>query len=124
MGRPRKEVDGNEVRRLATIGCTQVDIARYFGVDEKTIRNRFSDDYSLGREAGKLSLRRMQFKAAARGSVPMLIHLGKTVLGQTDRLDVTTGNQPVARWFERVHNPRDEGIPRPIEADEGPDVPG
>ena len=33
-----------------------------------------------------MSLRRMQWKSAREGSVPMLIHLGKYHLGQTDKV--------------------------------------
>jgi hypothetical protein len=115
MGRPRKEIDGVQVRKLATIGCTQVDIAEYFGVDEKTIRNRFSEDFSLGKADGKYSLRRMQWKQAAGGSDKMLIHLGKVYLGQTDKLDITSDGKPVTRWFERVHNGRDGPVLPPTE---------
>ena len=90
MGRPLKEIDGDEVYKLAKIGCTQVDIAEFFGCDEKTIRNRFSDEFRQGKEQGKISLRRYQWKRARAGSDQMLIHLGKSYLGQTDRVDVTT----------------------------------
>lgn len=95
MGRPLKEIDAEEVYKLAKLGCTQVDIAEFFGCDEKTIRNRFSDDFRQGKEQGKISLRRYQWKRARAGSDPMLIHLGKTYLGQADRLDVTTKGEPL-----------------------------
>ncbi len=48
MARPRKPVDGDQVRRLAGLGHTLRDIGRYFDVDEKTIRNRFSEEYRGG----------------------------------------------------------------------------
>jgi hypothetical protein len=85
MARPRKEIDAEGVRKLAALGCTNAEIGAWFKVDEGTIRNRFSEEVALGRENGKTSLRRLQWKAATGGSVPMLIHLGKHYLGQFDR---------------------------------------
>lgn len=90
MGRPLKDIDATDVYKLAKIGCTLQDIAEFFGCDEKTIRNRFSEEFREGKEQGKISLRRLQWKRARAGSDAMLIHLGKVYLGQTDRLDVTT----------------------------------
>ncbi len=96
MGRPRKDIDGVQVRRLAALGCTQQDVAEYFGVDQSTISHRFSSDFALGNADGKYSLRRMQWKAAASGSEKMLIHLGKVYLGQSDRVDITSKGESVA----------------------------
>ncbi len=107
MGRPPKPIDAEQVFKLARLGCTQQDIADFFGCDEKTIRNRFSEDYRVGKEAGKISLRHLQWKRARAGSDPMLIHLGKTTLGQTDRLDVTSDGNAVQPIFRRVDNARD-----------------
>ena len=84
-GRPRKELDAQQVEELAAIGCTQVEIATVFGVAEGTIRHNFYDAYKKGHETAKMSLRRLQFAAANRGSVPMLIWLGKQYLGQKDK---------------------------------------
>ncbi len=39
----------------------------------------------------------------------MLIHLGKTYLGQTDRVDVTSNGKPVA-YVDRATNPRDKAV--------------
>jgi hypothetical protein len=85
MGRPLKPIDGEQVYRLARLGCTQVDIAEFFGVDEKTIRNRFSEEFRQGKEQGKISLRHLQWKRARAGSDAILIHLGKHMLNQGDK---------------------------------------
>ena len=55
----------------------------------------------------------MQFKRAMQGSDAMLIHLGKSVLGQTYKLDVTTKRAPTVVYFERAHSPRDAELNRP-----------
>lgn len=88
MGRPRKDVDGDQVLKLARLGCTNGEIGDFFGVSDETIRIRFVDELSLGRADQKISLRRWQAKSAHAGSVPMLIHLGKQYLGQSDKAEV------------------------------------
>ncbi len=117
MGRPQKDIDGEWVFKLAKLGCTQDDIAEFMGCDQATISRRFSSEFNLGRGACKISLRRAQFKSALAGCAAMLIHLGKQHLGQTDRMDVMSGGEPVTtRWFERVHNPRDSSVPPSVKA--------
>ena len=65
MGRPRKEIDSDQVVRLASIGCTQDEIAHFFQVDQSQISRRFASEMALGGALCKTSLRRMQWKAAA-----------------------------------------------------------
>jgi hypothetical protein len=94
-GRPKKDIDPDMVRRLAAIGCTNREIGAWFDCDEGTIRHRFSDVVAQGKEHGKTSLRRLQWKRAYAGSDTMLIHLGKNVLGQSEKIDQTVHNEPV-----------------------------
>lgn len=88
-GRPLKKIDPEQIEKLAMLHCTNVEIAALFGVDEKTIRGRFSDIIAKGKAAGKMSLRRMQWKAAEGGNVTMQIFLGKNMLNQTNNETVT-----------------------------------
>jgi hypothetical protein len=90
MGRPAKDIDADQVRKLAKLGRTQEEIADFFGCAHSVISERFRQEFHSGRGESKIGLRRMQWTAARGGSVPMLIHLGKVYLGQTDRLDVTS----------------------------------
>ncbi len=106
MARPLAEVDADVVFKLAKIGCTQEEIGEFFGCDGSTISRRFSKEFYLGRAACKTSLRRWQMKRAHAGSDPMLIHLGKVYLGQSDKLDVTSGGSPVSPTFNIVDNGR------------------
>ena len=91
MGRPRIEFDLEQVRELAAIQCTQEEMASVLRCSVDTIKRRMGEDESFaeaikgGKEGGKASLRRMQFKAAQNGSHTMLIWLGKQYLGQKDR---------------------------------------
>lgn len=95
MARPRKEIDEEQVYKLARLGCTQEEIGEWFGVDHSTISRRFAQEFSLGYADCKTSIRRWQMKAAHGGSVPMLIHLGKNMLGQSDKTDITSKGDAV-----------------------------
>ncbi len=106
MGRPLKEIDGEEVFRLAKRGCTQAEIAGHFGCAQSTISARFRLDFELGSAQSKTSLRRKQFERAMKGSDVMLIHLGKVYLGQTDRIDITSEGKSL-KYVDRANNPRD-----------------
>jgi hypothetical protein len=83
-GLRRRVVVPKDVYELAAIGCTDREIARWFDVDENTLRYNFSDILEKGREDLKHSLRRAQLKLALSGNAVMLIWLGKNILGQSD----------------------------------------
>ena len=87
-GRPLIEIPALKVEQLASFGCSTTEIAQFYGVDEGTIRRRFSENLTKGRSTGKIKLRQLQMKAAEKGNVTMLIWLGKQMLGQTDRQEI------------------------------------
>lgn len=92
LGRPRIEVDFEEVNKLSEILCTASEISHVLGVSEDTLSRRtqelfqmtFAEYIKKASSGGRISLRRAQFHKALSGSVPMLIFLGKQYLGQTD----------------------------------------
>lgn len=84
MGRPLKPIDPRMVEQLASIMCTMIEIAACCNCSVDTLENRFSDVIRRGRETGKTSLRRFQFKAAEKGNPALLIWLGKAYLEQKD----------------------------------------
>jgi AraC-like DNA-binding protein len=85
MARPRLTIDPQHVLALARIHCTYDEIASVVGCSTDTLKRRFADLIEKGREEGKASLRRMQFKRALEGNTTMLIWLGKQHLGQSDQ---------------------------------------
>ena len=89
-GRPKKEIDYTTVEKLANIQCTQDEIASFLGISTRTLQRdeQFMELFNRGRENGKMSLRRMQWKHAEK-SVPMAIWLGKQYLGQRDKVEYT-----------------------------------
>jgi IS30 family transposase len=87
-GRPKIDIPELKVEQLASFGCTNVEIAQFFGVNESTIRRGFAENLTKGRASGKIKLRQLQMKAAEAGNVSMLIWLGKQVLGQQDKQEI------------------------------------
>jgi hypothetical protein len=96
-GRPRKEIDKRQFESLCKIQCTLAETCGVLDVDDKTLSKWCKEEYGLSfsgvadlkRDAGRASLRRMQFKAAEKGNTAMLIFLGKNYLGQSDKHDVS-----------------------------------
>ena len=98
MARPKKyDIDTEQVEKLASFGCTNIEIASVFGCDESLIRKSYSEFLIKGREKGKVRLRQLQWKAAEAGSHTMLVWLGKQVLGQTDKQEVE-----VTKPFDKI----------------------
>jgi len=95
-GRPRIEIDWKLIEGLCEIQCTQSEIASVAGISVDTLVRScpvdqnvsFAEFYKIYSENGKSSLRRAQFKKAMSGSVPMLIWMGKQLLGQRDKSDI------------------------------------
>jgi len=87
------KIDWEQFDKLCYIQCTVREIAAWFDCSVDTIENRcwaeqgmkFSDYYAEKKEKGLISLRRLQYQAAEKANVVMLIWLGKQYLGQKDR---------------------------------------
>lgn len=89
MGRKKVKIDYDTVKNLAKICCTQEEIASVMGCSVKTLQRRkqFNKAYQDGLNEARASLRRLQWKKALEGSVPMQIFLGKNLLGQRDKIE-------------------------------------
>jgi len=95
VGRNKVVVPPQEVEDLASIGCTDRDIANWFGIDENTLRYSFSDNLIKGREDLKISLRRAMLKnACVNLNAAVQIFLAKNMLGMSDN-GMTTDNSKV-----------------------------
>ncbi len=92
-GRPRIEIDWALVERLCGIQCTHEEIASAVNISVDTLERRCKEAHGIDfagwskekRGNGRIILRRLQFQAAQKGSIPMLIWLGKQYLGQRDK---------------------------------------
>lgn len=89
VGRPKTKIDYELAEKLASIMCTQEEIATMFDCDVRTLQrdDEFCRVFKKGKDKGRISLRRMQFKKAEKGSDSMLIWLGKQVLNQRDVIE-------------------------------------
>jgi len=95
MARPKKyNIDPKEVEKLASFGCSNTEIASFFGCSKDLISKSYSTNVSKGQDSGKIRLRQYQWKAAQKGNVAMLIWLGKQMLGQSDKQEIQM-NKPI-----------------------------
>ena len=115
-GRPRFDFSDKLplVRKLASIQCTDEEIAAGLGCSQDTLargRKREPDlDAAIleGRANGRMSLRRAQYQRAMEGNPAMLIWLGKQILGQRERADLEDMDEmPVAIEVRVVNGRRD-----------------
>lgn len=97
IGRPKLEIKWKTVDRLCKIQCTGPEIASILEVSEDTLTraaNRekkcsFAEYIKSKSVDGKTSLRRLQWRAAKKGNITMLIWLGKQYLEQVDKQELT-----------------------------------
>lgn len=88
-GRPRIAIDEKLMERLASIQCTNEEIAFALGTTVRTLARRgFVQIIDKARSSGRSSLRREQFRVALKGNPTMLIWLGKQYLEQRDAFEV------------------------------------
>ena len=96
VGRPKLDIDPEQVTRLARLHCTMQEMADFFGCHRETLRENFSPQIDKGRSEGNISLRRKQWQMAVeKGNVVMLIWLGKQMLGQRNEIIESDSNTPL-----------------------------
>lgn len=85
-GRPKKVIDYETVEKLASIMCTQEEIASFLDLSVRTLQrdSEFCRIYKKGLDKARMSLRRKQF-AMSDTNPTMAIWLGKQYLGQRDK---------------------------------------
>ena len=84
VGRPKTEINLNELEKLSRLNCTMPEIAFYFNIPLRTLEDKFTNDNEVresilkGRATGMLSLRRKQIQIMEEtNSTPMAIWLGE-----------------------------------------------
>ena len=103
MARPKKyNIQGIEVEKLASYGCTNTEIADYFGCDESTIRKGYSEYLTKGKTSGKIRLRQLLLKSAESGNVTAQIWLSKQYLGMSDKQEMVTTELPSGFTTKRI----------------------
>jgi hypothetical protein len=99
-GRPKIQLDERQIRELASIGCAMTEIAVVMDCHVDTLRDNYSKAIDEGRENGKVSLRRAQWKAAIGGNVQMLIWLGRFHLAQKEEMSFSSNEADVRKLLE------------------------
>lgn len=107
-GRKATPIDLIELEKLCSLQCSDEEIAAWFSVSVRTIQNRraqpkFGDVMRRGKAKGKISVRRAQMRLVEAGNVPMIVWLGKNLLGQGETKSRAGWQEPNA------------GAPRPVE---------
>lgn len=111
-GRPQIQIDKSQFEGLCYLQCTLVEIAGFFKCSEDTIERwckrtynaGFADTYKIYSQEGKISLRRYQYKMAAKNP-SMAIWLGKQWLGQKEQIDTNvSGNGMLEGILEYMKN--------------------
>ena len=86
--------DEEKIEALASVGCPIYEIAALCGFSEShfhELKRRYpgiQEAINRGKANMHKSLRKKQVDLALEGNVQMLIHLGKTELGQNDKIEV------------------------------------
>ncbi len=89
IGRPKKyKIPTDKLEQLASFGCTNIEMASYFGCSPDLLEKSYSEFLTKGREGGKIRLRQYQWASAKKGNVAMLIWLGKQILNQSDKQEL------------------------------------
>jgi hypothetical protein len=88
-GRKPVEIDLEQLEKLASLGCTDEEIAAWFHCTPRTIEKRrkepaFKEALERGKAMGRISVRRAQLKLLEAGNATMAVWLGKQLLGQRD----------------------------------------
>lgn len=106
-GRPRKalKIPRRKITELSAIGCTVEEIAGICEVSKDTLERNFAAFIDKGRADGKVRLRRLQQRSANKGNVTMQIWLGKQLLGQSDKQELTGKDGAPLQFFTNVNFP-------------------
>jgi hypothetical protein len=83
-GLRKKVVSPEDVYKLAALGMSNREIARWFDIDHQVVNYNFQTIIDKGREDMKTSLRRAMLKNAMSGNAALQIFLAKNLLGMSD----------------------------------------
>jgi len=109
-GGQRKEIDFEQFEELCSDQCTEAEICEKLKVTVKTLNSRLKEQYGEGfskvfkakRKLGIASLRHTQFQLAKKSSA-MAIFLGKQLLSQTDKGEITMkGSMNISKELEEM----------------------
>lgn len=90
MGRPKKPIDPEQVRKLAERGWNVCAIASHFEVDEMTIRRRFSEIIVESRKHGAAKLLDILWqRGVTEKDSKVLLNLADRIIGPVPKIRLT-----------------------------------
>lgn len=96
VGKDNTLVPPEEVFKLASIGCKNIEIAQWFQVSEEAISRHFKTELERGRAQVKISLRRAMLDNACKHmNAVVQIFLAKNMLGMTSEPLASEAHQPL-----------------------------
>ena len=96
MARPKKyNIDTKQLQKLSKFGCTNKEMADFFGCSPDLLEKSYSEFMTKGRSEMKMRLRQLQWRSSEKGNVTMQIFLGKNILGQQDKIEQTELDEPL-----------------------------
>jgi hypothetical protein len=100
IGRDKKIVPPDEVQKLAALGCSNRDIANFFGIEESNVSRHFAAFLTKGREDLKIALRRAMLNNACQNmNAAVQIFLAKNLLGMSD-IPLNTEDKKPLPWSD------------------------
>lgn len=113
IGRPEKKIDLEQLDIMAKYGATCSDIAGYFMCSNDTIVKVIKQNYGMSfpefsdkrQSEIRLKLRQKQIQVALNGNVALLIFLGKNLLGQSDKQDISQTSNIVELKYNLKESP-------------------
>tara|TARA_R110000737_G_scaffold350326_1_gene388956 strand:- start:303 stop:644 length:342 start_codon:yes stop_codon:yes gene_type:complete len=104
-GRPKIDLDQEQVKRLAELQCTRKEIAYILGCSIDTIKRNAQDSLDYGYAAGKIKLRRAMFRNACENhNAAVQIFLAKNLLGMSDNGLIDGDDNAPLPWIEDAIN--------------------
>jgi hypothetical protein len=98
-GLRKKVVSPEDVYKLAALGMSNREIARWFDIDHQVVNYNFQTIIDKGREDMKTSLRRAMLKNALSGNAALQIFLAKNMLGMSDNPHTSEDNK-ILPWTD------------------------
>lgn len=106
MSRPMHEPTPKErrhVEAMAGYGVPQEDIAKVVGIDAKTLRLHYREEIDTGAIKANTQVAQTLFKQATEGNTSAAIFWLKARAGWRDRVDVTSGDEPITKFIVGVN---------------------
>lgn len=102
IGRDKTVVPPDQVEELAGLGCTNREIAQFFGIEESNVSRHFAANLEKGRSRQKIRLRRaMMDNATKHHNAAVQIFLAKNMLKMSDMGGSSEDDKPLP-WVDDV----------------------